>query len=464
MVFSSLPFIFVFIPIFFGCYYIVPKYMRNLVLLIGSLVFYFISAIHHPQHFIIFVICMIVDFEAAVYMESYPKYRKTIFVIAVLFHIISLFIFKYASFFLGEIASISGFGNLALDIVLPIGISFYTFQGISYLADVYRGKIEAEQSLLRYTVYISMFEQLIAGPIVTYPLVKKELHDRRINKQLVHKGLATFIFGLGLKVLLANPLGKLWSQACAIGFESLSTPLAWLSIFAFSFQIYFDFFGYSLMAIGLGKMLGFHLPKNFDHPYISKTMTEFWRRWHITLGSWFREYVYIPLGGNRKGIIYTIRNLFIVWLLTGIWHGAGYHFMIWGVVLFIILLLEKYVFGSYLNKHAWLGHLYMFFLIPLTWAIFAIDDLQQLGVFFTRLFPFFGQGMWSVFRYDYLKYLQLYYPFIIAGFLFSTQLPYRLLQKIKRPVYIYALLIVIFVASVYCLYRGLDDPFLYFRF
>ena len=464
MVFSSLPFIFVFIPIFFGCYYIVPKYMRNLVLLIGSLIFYFISAIHHPQHFIIFVISMIVDFEAAIYMESYPKYRKTIFVIAVLFHIISLFIFKYASFFLEEIASISGLGDLALNIVLPIGISFYTFQGISYLADVYRGKLEAEQSLLRYTVYISMFEQLIAGPIVTYPQVKKELHDRRINKQLVHKGLAIFIFGLGLKVLLANPLGKLWSQACAIGFESLSTPLAWLSIFAFSFQIYFDFFGYSLMAIGLGEMLGFHLPKNFDHPYISKTMTEFWRRWHITLGSWFREYVYIPLGGNRKGMIYTIRNLFIVWLLTGIWHGAGYHFMLWGLVLFIILLLEKYVFGSYLNKHAWLGHLYMFFLIPLTWAIFAIDDLQQLGVFFTRLFPFFGQGVWSIFRYDYLKYLQLYYPFFIAGFLFSTKLPYRLLQNIKRPMLIYTLLFVIFAASVYCLYRGLDDPFLYFRF
>lgn len=464
MVFSSLPFIFVFIPIFFGCYYIVPKYMRNLVLLIGSLIFYFISAIHHPQHFIIFVTSMIVDFEAAIYMESYPKYRKTIFVIAVLFHIISLFIFKYASFFLEEIASISGLGDLALNIVLPIGISFYTFQGISYLADVYRGKIEAEQSLLRYTVYISMFEQLIAGPIVTYPQVKKELHDRRINKQLVHKGLAIFIFGLGLKVLLANPLGKLWSQACTIGFESLSTPLAWLSIFAFSFQIYFDFFGYSLMAIGLGEMLGFHLPKNFDHPYISKTMTEFWRRWHITLGSWFREYVYIPLGGNRKGMIYTIRNLFIVWLLTGIWHGAGYHFMLWGLVLFIILLLEKYVFGSYLNKHAWLGHLYMFFLIPLTWAIFAIDDLQQLGVFFTRLFPFFGQGVWSIFRYDYLKYLQLYYPFFIAGFLFSTKLPYRLLQNIKRPMLIYTLLFVIFAASVYCLYRGLDDPFLYFRF
>ena len=309
-----------------------------------------------------------------------------------------------------------------------------------------------------------MFEQLIAGPIVPYPQVKKELHDRRINKQLVHKGLAIFIFGLGLKVLLANPLGKLWSQACAIGFESLSTPLAWLSIFAFSFQIYFDFFGYSLMAIGLGEMLGFHLPKNFDHPYISKTMTEFWRRWHITLGSWFREYVYIPLGGNRKGMIYTIRNLFIVWLLTGIWHGAGYHFMLWGLVLFIILLLEKYVFGSYLNKHAWLGHLYMFFLIPLTWAIFAIDDLQQLGVFFTRLFPFFGQGVWSIFRYDYLKYLQLYYPFFIAGFLFSTKLPYRLLQNIKRPMLIYTLLFVIFAASVYCLYRGLDDPFLYFRF
>ena len=309
-----------------------------------------------------------------------------------------------------------------------------------------------------------MFEQLIAGPIVTYSQVKKELYSRKINLQLVINGIGTFIFGLSLKVLLANPLGKLWSQTCAIGFESISTPLAWMAIIAFSFQIYFDFFGYSLMAMGLGKMLGFQLPKNFNHPYLSKSMTEFWRRWHMTLGSWFREYVYIPLGGNQKGKVFTIRNLFVVWLLTGVWHGAGYNFLLWGCILFLIIVLEKYVIGDYLNQHTICGHLYMLFLIPLTWAIFAIEDIGQLGQFFMRLFPFFGQGIWSIFQYDYLKYFNLYYPFLITGFLFSTKLPYQVLKKIKHTKIIYIFIMMIFFASVYCMYQGLDDPFLYFRF
>lgn len=434
------------------------------MLLMGSLIFYFIGTIYHPEHFIIFIISMIIDFEMGILIEKYPKYKKRFLITGVVFHIVSLSIFKYLNFILGEFEHFIGITNFAVNIVLPIGISFYTFQGISYIADVYKGKINAEKSLLRYAVYISMFEQLIAGPIVVYSQIKNELYDRQISKSLIFNGIGTFIFGLGLKVLLANPLGKLWLQTCAIGFESISTPLAWISIIAFSFQIYFDFFGYSLMAIGLGKMLGFELPQNFDHPYLSKTMTEFWRKWHITLGSWFREYVYIPIGGNRKGKIVTIRNLLVVWILTGIWHGAGYNFLLWGFILFVIIVFEKYVIGNYLNHHALCGHLYMLFLIPLTWAVFAIEDIGQLVCFFMRLFPFFGQGMGSVFQYDYLKYLGLYYPFLITGFLFSTRLPYRVLKKIQQPEIIYIFIIGIFVASVYCMYRGLDDPFLYFRF
>ena len=438
--------------------------MRNLVLLIGSLIFYFIGTLHNSEHFIIFIMSMIVDFEIGKLMGKYPKYKKTFFIMGVLFHVMNLSTFKYLNFILGELEHSIRITNFATDIVLPIGISFYTFQGISYLADVYKGKIHAESHLLRYTVYISMFEQLIAGPIVTYSQVKKELYSRKINLQLVINGIGTFIFGLSLKVLLANPLGKLWSQTCAIGFESISTPLAWMAIIAFSFQIYFDFFGYSLMAMGLGKMLGFQLPKNFNHPYLSKSMTEFWRRWHMTLGSWFREYVYIPLGGNQKGKVFTIRNLFVVWLLTGVWHGAGYNFLLWGCILFLIIVLEKYVIGDYLNQHTICGHLYMLFLIPLTWAIFAIEDIGQLGQFFMRLFPFFGQGIWSIFQYDYLKYFNLYYPFLITGFLFSTKLPYQVLKKIKHTKIIYIFIMMIFFASVYCMYQGLDDPFLYFRF
>lgn len=464
MVFSSLQFIFIFIPIFFACYYAVPSGLKNSVLLIGSLCFYFIGALHNPEHFAIFLISIILDYAAALKIERTEKHKKFFLVASVAFHIISLSVFKYSGFVIGEIRRFVPSLDFAANIVLPIGISFYTFQGLSYVIDVYRGKVKAEKSLLDFAVYIAMFEQLIAGPIVTYNQVEKELHSRKITTAAVLDGIGTFIFGLGLKVLLANPIGKMWSQVCAIGFESISTPLAWLAIAAFSFQIYFDFFGYSLMAVGLGKMLGFKLPKNFDHPYLSLTMTEFWRRWHITLGSWFREYVYIPLGGNRKGKITEFRNLLIVWLLTGIWHGAGYNFLLWGAVLFVIIGIEKLFLGKFLNKYPSVGHIYMALIIPVTWTIFAVEDLGQLGIFLSRMFPFFGQGVWSVFRYDYLKYLKLYFPFLIAGVLFSTKLPYKLLKRIKNRTVIWVILAVIFAASVCCMYKGLDDPFLYFRF
>lgn len=464
MVFSSLPFILIFMPIFFTCYYLVSDRCKNMILLLGSLTFYFVGTINAPLHFILFVISMIADFSIGLAIEKYDKYKKAFLTAGVLFHLICLCIFKYANFIISELCVFSeGLGRIP-EILLPIGISFYTFQGISYLADVYKGTVRAEKSLLNYTVYISMFEQLIAGPIVTYGQVKKELNRRRTTLQTALKGIGIFIFGLGLKVLLANPLGKLWSQTMAIGFDSISTPLAWMAIIAYSFQIYFDFFGYSLMAAGLGRMLGFKLPKNFDHPYTSLTMTEFWRKWHITLGSWFRAYVYIPLGGNKKGITRTILNLLAVWLLTGIWHGAGYNFLLWGFTLFIIIIIEKLFIGKYLTLHPAFGHIYMILLIPLTWTVFAVSDIGQLRILLSRLFPFFGQGVWSVFRYDYLKYLEQYYPFFIVGILFSTRLPYRLLARLKNRLTVGILLLAILSACLYCMYRGFDDPFLYFRF
>ena len=250
-----------------------------------------------------------------------------------------------------------------------------------------------------------------------------------------------------------------------MGFESISAPLAWVAIIAFALQIYFDFWGYSLMAIGLGKMLGFNLPKNFDFPYLSLSMTEFWRRWHMTLGRWFREYVYIPLGGNKGSKINVIRNLFIVWMLTGIWHGAGYNYILWGFVLFCLITIEKIFIGKYLNKSPILGHLYMILCIPLSWMVFAINEITDLKIFFTRLFPFFGQGVWSVFRYDYLKYLKIYSPFLVVALLLCTRLPFKLLDKIREKKWrVWIILAVILIASVYCMYRGLDDPFLYFIF
>lgn len=451
MVFSSLQFIFIFMPVFFGCYYAVPDKYRNCVLYVGSMCFYLVGTISNPEHFILFILSIILDYTIGIGLERCTRHRKILLVSGITLHIISLVIFKYSAF-------------VTDDIVLPIGISFYTFQGISYIADVYRGEVKAQHSLLKFVIYIAMFEQLIAGPIVTYGQVENELSNRKVSKHSVMRGIGIFIFGLGLKVLLANPIGKLWSQTCAIGFESISTPLAWMAIGAYSFQIYFDFFGYSLMAVGLGKMLGFRLPVNFKHPYTSLTMTEFWRRWHITLGDWFRTYVYIPLGGNREGVIATVRNLLVVWLLTGLWHGAGYNFVLWGVILFLIITVEKFFIGKYLSAMPVIGHIYMIVLIPLTWAVFAIDDIGQLKMFISRLFPWSGRGVWSVFRYDYVKYMKLYYPFFIAGILLSTRLPYRILKRLNNRVVIGLMLAVILCACAYCMYRGFDDPFLYFRF
>lgn len=464
MVFSSLNFVLIFMPVFFACYYIVPDKWKNAVLLIGSLSFYIVGTLKTPYHFALFVLSIIVDFEVGVGIEKYQKHKKAILVSGILFHLIALSVFKYSDFVFSQFTPLIPKLSEIPSLGLPIGISFYTFQGISYIADVYRGKTKAEKSVLRYAVYIAMFEQLIAGPIVTYSRVKGSLKSRKINASAVFCGLGMFIFGLGLKVLLANPIGKLWSQTLAIGFESVSTPLAWMALFAYSFQIYFDFFGYSLMAVGLGKMLGFKLPKNFDHPYMSLTVTEFWRRWHITLGSWFREYVYIPLGGNRCSKARNLFNLLFVWLLTGIWHGAGYNFLLWGFILFLLIATEKYLTGKFLNSHPAIGHIYMLLIIPLTWAVFAVSDIRELGVLFTRLFPFFGTGALSVFKYDYLKYLKEYYPFFIASILFSTRLPYKLLERIRNSVLVPILLLAIFSASIYCMYKGFDDPFLYFRF
>ena len=464
MVFSSLNFVLIFMPVFFACYYIVPDKWKNAVLLIGSLSFYLVGTLKTPYHFALFVLSIIVDFEVGVGIEKYQKHKKAILVSGILFHLIALSVFKYSDFVFSQLAPFIPKLSQIPSLGLPIGISFYTFQGISYIADVYRGKTKAEKSVLRYAVYIAMFEQLIAGPIVTYSRVKCSLKSRKINTSAVLCGLGMFIFGLGLKVLLANPIGKLWSQTLAIGFESVSTPLAWMALFAYSFQIYFDFFGYSLMAVGLGKMLGFKLPKNFDHPYMSLTVTEFWRRWHITLGSWFREYVYIPLGGNRCSKARNLFNLLFVWLLTGIWHGAGYNFLLWGFILFLLIATEKYLTGKFLNSHPAIGHIYMLLIIPLTWAVFAVSDMRELGILFTRLFPFFGTGALSVFKYDFLKYLKEYYPFFVASILFSTRLPYKLLERIRNSVLVPILLLAIFSASIYCMYKGFDDPFLYFRF
>ncbi|MDD7718134.1 MAG: MBOAT family protein [Eubacteriaceae bacterium] len=455
MVFSSIDFIFKFLPAVLIAYYIVPKKFQNAVIFLGSIVFYSVGALQQPYYILLFVATIAVNYILAIIMDSGPFSRTVPLIVGLVYDFGWLFLFKYADFIL----------NTDLGLILPLGISFYTFQMVSYLVDVYRRDIKAEKSFIKFGAYVSMFVQLIAGPIVTYREVSSQLaKDRYFSFEDFAEGIRQFVLGLGLKVLIANQVGALWTQVGTIGYDSISTKLAWLGVVAYSFQLYFDFWGYSLMAIGLGKMLGIKIPKNFDHPYISLTMTEFWRRWHITLGSWFREYVYIPLGGNRVSVGRWIFNLFAVWSLTGLWHGAAWNFVLWGVVLFAILLIEKLFIGDFMNSHPAVGHVYMAFLIPLTWCIFAITDFSQLGIYFTRLFPFFGNGPVNVFAGDFMKNLLDFKYVLAAGVLFSTRLPVKLLEAVKTHYIEIPIYLAIFWGAVYCLYIGMNDPFLYFRF
>ena len=443
MVFSSIEFIYFFLPLFLLIYYILPAMLKNAALFLGSMVFYVIGSVKSPEYVILFAFTLIINYCFGRLIDRYES--KAWFVLGISFNLVQLGLFKYVLH------------------ILPIGISFYTFQAISYLCDVRRRKCVAEKSFINFGTYLSMFPQLIAGPIVKYPDIRAQIQDRQYRLSDFAQGLQVFVIGLGSKVLLANRVGVLWSQLSVIGYESISTPLAWLGILAYTFQIYFDFWGYSLMAIGLGKMLGFDLPVNFDYPYLATSMTDFWRRWHITLGSWFKEYVYIPLGGNRGSKAKVYRNLFIVWLLTGIWHGAGLNFVLWGLILFALIVLEKAGLKKLLDKWRLLGHAYMVVSIPLTWAVFANSDWQQMVLFFKRLFDMGGTAG-SLFAEDYMKYGKEYGLYMLVCLVFITRLPGKMWSKIKDTYVGQIVLIGIFVAVVYCLYIGLDNPFLYYQF
>ena len=344
--------------------------------------------------------------------------------------------------------------------LFTLGISFYTFQIASYVIDLYRGKIRSEKNPLTLGTYLVMFPQLIAGPIVVYSRVSEELHERRITLEAVSDGIQTFILGLASKVLIANTVGRLWDDLAQKGYANISMPLAWLGVIAFTLQIYFDFNGYSLMAIGLGKMLGFNIPQNFDFPYISKSLTEFWRRWHMTLSGWFRDYVYIPLGGNRKGSARTYVNLFIVWFLTGFWHGAGWNFILWGLFFFVFLSIEKSFFLAFLEKHGAFARIYSLVFIGLSWMIFAITDMSQLGVFFTRLISFTSLEYCE----DAVYYLRNYGVVMLLGCVFSTPILSGVYAKIKGRFAGIAVQIVLLFLCVCYLADASYNPFLYFRF
>lgn len=471
MVFSSLTFLFAFLPIFLILYYCSPAKYRNGLLFTGSLVFY---GIGEPLYLCLIICSVLVNLGIGLFIDRSERLsgKRLWLITGLLYNFGLLFFFKYTNFFLENINGVlklchSSTQLKLLELTLPLGISFYTFQIVSYIVDVYRGKVKADHSVISLGAYLCMFPQLIAGPIVVYSDIRRELHERTITIHNLDDGLKTFILGLGFKVLLANRVGTLWNEVCTIGFESISTPLAWLGSLAYSMQLYFDFCGYSLMAIGLGKMLGFTIPENFHHPYLSRSVTDFWRRWHITLGAWFREYVYIPLGGNRKGRIRTIVNLGIVWLLTGFWHGAAWNFILWGAFIFLLEILEKNLLLPVLNHKSIaahiFSHIYMILYILVSWTIFAISDFNQLAMYLARMFPFFGMGH-TLNSYDFVKYLTDYGVLLICCILFCTAGPEKLYHRFKNKLGGIAIALIIFWYSVYYLAIGMNNPFLYFRF
>lgn len=471
MVFSSIAFIMYFMPVFFLVYYILPASYKNAWLFLASLGFYYYGVRGNPGYLLLMIMSVVVNFVAGKLIEAQKtkRARKAWLVVGIVYDLGWLILFKYLGFLIENLNALFGAMHVKVqletwNLILPIGISFYTFQIISYLVDVYRRETKAEKSLISLGTYLCMFPQLIAGPIVNYHLIQEQLHKRKHSMVKVESGLKVFALGLAYKVLLANRVGHLWTEVTAIGYESISTPLAWMSIVAYSLQLYFDFYGYSLMAIGLGRMMGFDFPQNFNNPYMAVSMTDFWRRWHMTLGGWFREYVYIPLGGNRGGFAKTVRNMFVVWLLTGLWHGASWNFVLWGLLLFVLLFVEKAGLGKVLERHKALGHIYMILWIPLSWLVFVITDLSQLGIYLQKLFPFFGSTGTVLFQGDYLKYGKTYGIYLVLGILFATGVQEKLLKKNKNRLWVILLLLSLFWASVYCMYLGMDDPFLYFRF
>ncbi|MGG7143245.1 MBOAT family O-acyltransferase [Clostridium nigeriense] len=456
MVFSSLLFIFRFLPVFFITYILSPIKYRNLILLIGSLLFY---SFGEPKYFIIMIASILVDYFVGINIENNFDNRKKckyFLLISILFNMGSLFFFKYFNFFINNINMILGFSINELNITLPLGISFYSFQTLSYSIDIYRGEVKAERNIIDFGAFVSSFPQLIAGPIVKYSDIDKEIKNRKIELTNIEEGIKIFIMGLAKKVLLANNIGMLWTEIYSKNISDITTPLAWLGVLAFSFQIYFDFSGYSSMAIGLGKMLGFTFPKNFDFPYISKSIREFWRRWHITLSSWLKEYIYIPLGGNRVGRRRYFFNLLILWFFTGFWHGAEYTFIIWGLYFFVLVYIESRFIKNFLERHKIFSRIYTIFFLLIGWCIFAIDNIKLLCLYLKKMFTF----NYSI---EWIYYIKNYFIILLICILCSTPLILKIYNKLNDSIKI-IIMFALFILSIAYLVDSTYNPFLYFRF
>lgn len=461
MVFSSLLFLFIFLPIFFVIYYLSPRTMRNLILFLGSLVFY---AWGEPIYVVLMLFSATWDYCMGLIIDR-NRHRKKIAKLglygSIFANLALLGFFKYANFFIDSLNGTFGMSIEFLSIALPIGISFYTFQTMSYTIDLYRGKIQVQNNYISFGAYVAMFPQLIAGPIVTYDKIEKELNHRKENVSQFADGVLLFIQGLGKKVLIANNIGLLWDTMKETPSAELSIIGAWLGIIAFALQIYFDFSGYSDMAIGLGKMLGFELPKNFNYPYTAKSVSEFWRRWHMTLTHWFRTYVYISLGGNRVKPVKFYRNLLIVWFLTGFWHGAGWNFILWGLYFAVFMIIERTFLLRILEKlPAFLSRMYLWFVVLISWVLFATDTLKDCLSYLQTMFGLNGAELIN----DAALYaLSSYAVLFIIGLVCTTSIVWKYFQKCNGYVQVVVYACILLMCTAY-LVDATYNPFLYFRF
>ena len=458
MVFSSLIFLFLFLPTFLLCYFIPKKRKtKNIVLLIFSLLFY---GYGEPIYVLLMILSIIVNYFIVLWMDKSSKPKKWL-IIDLVFNLGLLFFFKYTNFFLDNINNLFNLNIKFLSISLPIGISFYTFQILTYVIDVYKSKVPVQKSIINLGCYISAFPQLIAGPIVRYETVNEELNDRCEDMEGFATGIRRFIIGLFKKCVIANEMAYVADTLFGSSIASLGTIGMIVGGVAFTFQIYFDFSGYSDMAIGLGKMLGFNYLENFNYPYVARTITDFWRRWHISLSTFFRDYVYIPLGGNRCKRVRHIFNLFVVWALTGLWHGASWNFVFWGLFYFILLVLEKFIFKKIDKLPAFLGHLYTFSLVTFGFIIFYFTDTSTLIEAIITLFGAHGLGNMMIFTHYQIFKLKTIIIFVLSAFA-STPIFKPIFDKKNKFSDIY--IIVLFIISIISILASSYNPFIYFRF
>lgn len=470
MVFSSIAFLFYFLPPLLILYKLSPQKLKNGVMIFASMLFFAWGEIRFIP---VMLGLSVIDFVCGQGMErnrTNDRKRLMFMLIGVLSNLSVLIYFKYTNFFVDNLNAVFGLSIPDLNIILPIGVSFNSFQSMSYAVDVYRGTTKCEKKYYDYLCYTTLFPQIIAGPIVRYVTVEQDLDDHQITKDSFSEGMKRFLAGLSKKVLIANNTGMLWQMVSSGQAGNPSVMLYWLGILAYAFQIYFDFSGYSDMAIGLAKIFGLTFDENFDHPYISRSITEFWRRWHITLGAWFRDYVYIPLGGNRKGIFRQMLNIGIVWGLTGFWHGSSWNFVIWGLYFAVLLVVEKFLLFRYWERvPVWLQHVYTMLLVMISWVIFAAEDLQAVTAS-GYLRAMFGLGGLPAVNRGAFFYLFQYGLILLAAGYFSTPHFKRLMNAIeqKEQKWVWNLVtsgyVIAFLACIAFIVNSSYNPFLYFRF